>query len=582
MIKKLAGCIREYKRQTILTPILVSIEVIMDVAIPFVMSLLLAEISSGGGIGQVLLLGGALALLAVVALFFGAMSGKMGAQASAGFAKNLRHDMYHAMQDYSFNNIDKFSSASLITRMTTDISFVQMAFQMIIRIAVRSPLVIIFSLVASFILNAKLALVFLAVIPFLAIGLFIIMKLAFPIFDRVFKHYDKMNNVVQENVRAIRVVKTYVREDGEKQKFGDISQSVYNDFSKAEKIIAFNSPLMQIAVYACMVLLSWFGAKAIVGDAFIENGFSAEQLSTLITYVNQILMSLMMLSMIFVQVTIAEAPAKRICEVLDEKSDILNPENPVYEIKDGSVEFENVNFSYKSKKDKLCLSGVNLKINSGETIGIIGGTGSSKTTLIQLIPRLYDATEGVVKVGGRNVKEYDLVSLRDAVSVVLQKNTLFSGTIKENLLWGNPNATDEQIAHACKLAQVESIIESKPEKYDSKIEQAGANVSGGQKQRLCIARALLKQPKILILDDSTSAVDTKTDALIRKALKEEIPNTTKIVIAQRISSIQDADKIIVMDGGKVVGFGNHEQLISNNDIYREVYESQIEGGKVNG
>ena len=582
MIKKLASCIREYKRQTILTPILVSIEVIMDVLIPFVMSLLLNEIDRGGDIGKILLIGGSLALLSLVALYFGAMSGKMGAQASAGFAKNLRHDMYYAMQDFSFNNIDKFSSSSLITRMTTDVNFVQMAFQMIIRIAVRSPLVIVFSLVASFILNARLALVFLAVIPFLAIGLFIIMKLAFPIFERVFKHYDKLNTVVQENVRGIRVVKTYVREDGEKQKFQKVSNDIYNDFSKAEKIIAFNSPLMQIAVYACMVLLSWFGAKAVAGDALIENGFTASELSTLITYVNQILMSLMMLSMIFVQVTIAEAPAKRICEVLDEKSDIVNPENPVYEIKDGSIEFENVNFSYKSKKDKLCLSGVNLKINSGETIGIIGGTGSSKTTLIQLIPRLYDATEGVVKVGGRDVKEYDLVALRDAVSVVLQKNTLFSGTIKENLLWGNPNATDEQIAHVCKLAQVESIIESKPERYDSMIDQGGANVSGGQKQRLCIARALLKQPKILILDDSTSAVDTKTDALIRKAFKEEIPNTTKIIIAQRISSVQDADKIIVMDGGKVTGFGTHDELINSNEIYREVYQSQIEGGKENG
>ncbi len=581
MIKKLAGCIREYKRQTILTPILVSIEVIMDVLIPFVMSLLLNEIDSGGDIGKILLIGGSLALLSLIALYFGAMSGKMGAQASAGFAKNLRHDMFYAMQDFSFNNIDKFSSSSLITRMTTDVNFVQMAFQMIIRIAVRAPLVIVFSLVASFILNAQLALVFLAVIPFLAIGLLIIMKLAFPIFDRVFKHYDKLNTVVQENVRGIRVVKTYVREEGEKQKFQKVSKDIYNDFSKAEKIIAFNSPLMQIAVYACMVLLSWFGAKAVAHDALIENGFTASELSTLITYVNQILMSLMMLSMIFVQVTIAEAPAKRICEVLYEKSDILNPENPVGEIKDGSIEFENVNFSYKSKKDKLCLSGVNLKINSGETIGIIGGTGSSKTTLIQLIPRLYDATEGVVKVGGRDVKEYDLVALRDAVSVVLQKNTLFSGTIKENLLWGNPNATDEQIAHVCRLAQVESIIESKPEKYDSMIEQGGANVSGGQKQRLCIARALLKQPKILILDDSTSAVDTKTDALIRKAFKEEIPNTTKIIIAQRIASVQDADKIIVMDGGKVVGFGTHDELINSNEIYREVYQSQIEGGKEN-
>lgn len=581
MIKKLAGCIREYKRQTILTPILVAVEVVMDVLIPFVMSILLNEIETGGNITNVLLLGVLLIALALIALYFGAMSGKMGAQASAGFAKNLRHDMYYSIQDYSFTNIDKFSSSSLITRMTTDVSFVQMAFQMIIRIAVRSPLMLISSLIMSFILNARLALIFLAVVPLLAVGLFIIMKLAFPIFERVFKRYDKLNTVVQENVRGIRVVKTYVREDGEKQKFNQASEAIYKDFSRAERIIAFNSPLMQLAVYICMVFLSWFGAKEVIAQSSLANGFNASELSTLITYVNQILMSLMMLSMIFVQITIAEAPAKRICEVLDEKSDIVNPENPVNEVIDGSIEFKGVNFSYKSKKDKLCLSGVNLKINSGETIGIIGGTGSSKTTLIQLIPRLYDATEGEVLVGGVNVKNYDLVALRDAVSIVLQKNVLFSGTIKENLLWGNPNATDEQIAHACKLAQVDDIIQAKPEKYDAIIDQGGANVSGGQKQRLCIARALLKNPKILILDDSTSAVDTRTDALIRKAFKEEIPDTTKIIIAQRIASVQDADKIIVMEGGKVVGFGTHDQLIESNDIYREVYESQVKGGEEN-
>lgn len=581
MIKKLAGCIREYKRQTILTPILVAVEVVMDVLIPFVMSILLNEIETGGNITNVLLLGVLLIALALIALYFGAMSGKMGAQASAGFAKNLRHDMYYAIQDYSFTNIDKFSSSSLITRMTTDVSFVQMAFQMIIRIAVRSPLMLISSLIMSFILNARLALIFLAVVPLLAVGLFIIMKLAFPIFERVFKRYDKLNTVVQENVRGIRVVKTYVREDGEKQKFNEASEAIYKDFSRAERIIAFNSPLMQLAVYICMVFLSWFGAKEVIAQSSLANGFNASELSTLITYVNQILMSLMMLSMIFVQITIAEAPAKRICEVLDEKSDIVNPENPVNEVIDGSIEFKGVNFSYKSKKDKLCLSGVNLKINSGETIGIIGGTGSSKTTLIQLIPRLYDATEGEVLVGGVNVKNYDLVALRDAVSIVLQKNVLFSGTIKENLLWGNPNATDEQIAHACKLAQVDDIIQAKPEKYDAIIDQGGANVSGGQKQRLCIARALLKNPKILILDDSTSAVDTRTDALIRKAFKEEIPDTTKIIIAQRIASVQDADKIIVMESGKVVGFGTHDQLIESNDIYREVYESQVKGGEEN-
>ncbi|MBQ7408018.1 MAG: ABC transporter ATP-binding protein [Clostridia bacterium] len=579
MIKTLAKCIGEYKKQTILTPILVAIEVVFDVLIPFIMTKLLNVIELGGNIGQILGYGGLLAAFSLIALYFGAQSGKMAAQSSAGFAKNLRKKMYYTMQDYSFNNIDKFSSSSLITRMTTDVGFVQMAFQMLIRIAVRSPLVLIFSLIMSFALNARLALIFLFIIPVLAVGLFIIIKVTFPIFERVFKHYDKLNNIVQENVRGIRVVKTYVREEKEKQKFSDASELIYKDFSKAERILAFNNPLMNFSVYACTVLLAWFGAKAVIGDALSPNGFTASELSTLITYTTQILMSLMMFSMIFVQVTIAEAPAKRICEVLNERSDIQNPENPVYDVIDGSIDFIDVNFSYKSKKDKLCLSDVDLHINSGETVGIIGGTGSSKTTLIQLIPRLYDATDGVVKVGGVNVKDYDLETLRNSVSVVLQKNVLFSGTIKENLRWGNPDATDEEIVHACKLSQADEFISSFPDGYDTMIDQGGANVSGGQKQRLCIARALLKKPKILILDDSTSAVDTRTDALIRKGFAEYMPETTKIIIAQRIASVQDADKIIVMDGGKIVGMGNHEHLLATNEIYQEVYYSQVKGGE---
>ncbi len=581
MIKKLSKNIGEYKKQTILTPIYVTLEVIFDVLIPFIMTRLLKVIEKGGEITQILGYGGLLLVFAIVALFFGAMSGRMAAISSAGFAKNLRKNMFYSMQDFSFNNIDTFSSSSLITRMTTDVNFVQMAFQMIIRIAVRSPLMLIFTLTMSFILNAKLALIFLATVPLLAIGLFLIMKFAFPVFERVFKHYDRLNVVVQENIRGMRVVKTYVREDYEKQKMEKASEEIYKDFTKATTIVAFNNPLMNLAVYATTVLICWFGVKAIVGDAGVVDGFDASDLSTLITYVTQVLMSLMMLSMIFVQITIAEAPAKRICEVLDARSDITSPENAVNEVIDGSIEFKDVNFSYKSKKDKLCLSDVDLKIESGQTIGVIGGTGSSKTTLIQLIPRLYDVTEGEVKVGGVNVKDYDLKVLRDAVSIVLQKNVLFSGTIKENLRWGNENATDEEIAHACDLAQASEFINSFPDGYDTLIDQGGANVSGGQKQRLCIARALLKKPKILILDDSTSAVDTRTDALIRKAFKEEIPNTTKIIIAQRIASVQDSDKIIVMEGGKVNGFGTHEELLATNAIYQEVYNSQNQGGGKN-
>jgi len=481
--------------------------------------------------------------------------------------------MYYNIQNFSFNNIDKFSTSSIITRLTTDVTNVQMAFQMITRIAVRSPLMLIFSLFMAFYINAKISLVFLIAVPVLGIGLTLITMNAHPIFERVFKTYDKLNTVVQENLHGIRVVKSYVREDFEKNKFNEVSGSIYNDFVKAERLVALNSPLMQFVVYGCMLLISWFGAKLIVvGDLTTGN------LMSLITYIMQILMSLMMLSMVLVMITISKASAKRVTEILDEKSDIVNPENPIFEVKDGSVKFEKVSFSYTKDKKKLCLSKVNVDIKSGETVGILGGTGSSKTTFVQLIPRLYDATVGKVLVGGVDVKKYDLDTLRNEVAMVLQKNVLFSGTIRENLKWGNKEATDEEIIHACKLAQAHSFIETFPDKYDTHIEQGGTNVSGGQKQRLCIARALLKKPKILILDDSTSAVDTKTDALIRKAFREEIPDTTKFIIAQRVSSIMDADKIIILDEGRISAVGTHDELLKTNKIYQEVYNSQVKGG----
>ncbi len=537
------------------------------------MAMLIDKGIDAGNMNYILKIGIALAISCVISLVFGALSGKFAASASAGFAKNLRKDMFYNVQNFSFSNIDKFSASSIVTRLTTDITNVQNAYQMIVRIAVRGPIMIIFSLIMAFGINHKLSLVFLLAIPVLGGGLYFIMTHAHPIFERVFKIYDKLNNVVQENLRGIRVVKSFVREDFEEKKFKNVSEDIYDDFVKAEKLLAFNAPLMQFAAYGCMLFISWFGAKLIVASTMTTG-----ELTSLIAYTMQILMNLMMLSMVFVMITMARASSERIVEILDEKSDLTNPENPVYEIKNGDISFRNVNFGYSKKKRKLCLKSINLDIKSGETVGIIGGTGSSKSSLVQLIPRLYDTTDGEVIVGDRNVKEYDIESLRDEVAMVLQKNVLFSGTIKENLRWGNDHATDEEIERVCKLAQADEFIQTFPDKYDTYIEQGGSNVSGGQKQRLCIARALLKKPKILILDDSTSAVDTKTDASIRRAFREEIPNTTKIIIAQRISSVEDADKIIVMDNGEINGIGTHEELLKNNEIYREVYNSQVKGG----
>lgn len=573
MIKTLAKSIREYKKQTILTPILVALEVIMEILIPFVMAKLVDYGIYGNNLPLIYKLGLLLLVLVTFSLIFGALAGKFAATASTGFAKNLRHDMYYKVQDYSFENIDKFSTASIITRMTTDVTHVQQSYQMLTRITFRAPLTLIFAFIMSFTINVKLSLIFLALAPVLAIGLYFIATHAYPIFEKLFKTYDKLNNVVQENVRGIRVVKSYVLEEEEKEKFGEVSQSIYKNFSKAEKIIAYNSPLMQLVSYAGLLLISWFGAQLIVGTGTLTTG----ELMSLITYAMQILTSLMMISVVLVMLTISIASAERIVEILNEEPALKNKGNPIKEVKNGSIEFNNVNFSYVGNKDKTCLKNINLKINEGETIGIIGGTGSSKTTLIQLIPRLYDTTTGTVKVGEIDVRDYDIETLRNEVAIVLQKNVLFSGTIKENLRWGNKEATDEEMVRVCKLAQADGFINEFPKKYDTYIEQGGTNVSGGQKQRLCIARALLKKPKILILDDSTSAVDTKTDKLIRKAFKEEIPSTTKIIIAQRIDSVKEADKIIVLDGGTINGIGTHEELMKTNDIYKEVYTSQRKG-----
>lgn len=573
MIKRLSQCIREYKKDAILSPLYVLVESLLDVAIPFVMAGLIDKGIEAGNMSMILRYGAILVGFALVALTFGALSGRSCARATAGFARNLRHDMFHHLQVYSFSNIDKFSSAGLVTRMTTDVSNVQNAFMMIIRTLIRCPAMLIFAMVMSFRINHNISLIFLAVIPILGVGLYLIIKHVHPVFERVFKTYDRLNGVVQENLSGIRVVKNFVREDHEIEKFDTISGTIYKDFSLAERILALNSPLMQGCVYACMILVSWLGAKQIV----IGN-MSTGNLMSFFTYIMQILSSLMMLSMVFVMITMSRASAERIVEVLDEESDITNCDNPVYEVKDGSVEFTDVSFSYAKRPDKTVLDDIDLIIPSGQTVGIIGGTGSSKSSLVQLIPRLYDVTGGCVKVGGIDVRNYDLQTLRHNVAMVLQKNTLFSGTIKENLRWGNPNATDEELVHACRLAQADDFISTFPDGYDTYIEQGGTNVSGGQKQRLCIARAILRKPKILILDDSTSAVDTKTDALIRQAFREEIPNTTKIIIAQRISSVMDADQIVVMDNGRINACGTHEELLANNEIYREVYESQQKGG----
>ena len=575
MLKQLAKCIREYKLPSILAPITIMMEVVMETVIPFVMAKL---IDNGINKGDMSYVGWCCAILigcCALSMSFGSLSARFAAIASSGFAKNVRHDMFHKIQEFSFKSIDKFSTSSLVTRLTTDVSNLQNSFQMVIRIAFRSPAIFLFSLIMAFTVNPKLSLIFLAAIPVLGIGLWLIMSHAHPIFKRTFKKYDKLNNVVQENLRGVRVVKSYVREDFEKQKFEAASGEIYNDFVKAERLIAFNSPLMQACMYACMLLIAWFGSKLIVSGSMTEG-----ELMSMITYSLQVLSSLMMLSMIFVMLIISRASAERVCEVLCEETDLKNPENPIFEVADGSIEFKNTVFSYgkQGSKGGDCLKGISVRIESGETVGIIGGTGSAKSTFISLIPRLYDATAGGVFVGGRDVREYDMEALRNQVSVVLQKNELFSGTIKENLRWGNEHATDEELIHACKLAQADSFIKDFPDGYDTLIEQGGTNVSGGQKQRLCIARALLKKPKILILDDSTSAVDTKTDSLIRKAFKEEIPNTTKLIIAQRISSVESADKIIVLNDGKIDGIGTHTQLLESNEIYKEVYYSQQKGG----
>lgn len=579
MVRKLLRSVREYKTSSLLAPLFVTCEVILEVIIPMLMANLIDFGIEAGNMQYILKMGLALIICCIVSLTFGALSGKYAAVASAGFAKNLREDMYNKVQEYSFSNIDKFSTASIVTRLTTDITNIQNAYMMSIRVAVRCPIMLIFALFMAFQINSHLAPIFVIAIPILAVGLVIIISNAKRIFERVFRIYDKLNNVVQENLHGIRVVKSFVREDHETEKFCSVSKEIYQDFSKAEKILAFNAPLMQFCAYGCMLLISWLGAKLIVASGNNPAvGMTTGDLTSMFSYTMQILMSLMMFSMVFVMITISYASMERAEEILDEKSDLHNPENPVYEVKDGSIEFDHVNFAYGKNADKLCLDNVNLKIPSGATVGIIGGTGSSKSTLVQLIPRLYDATEGAVKVGGRDVREYDIESLREEVAMVLQKNVLFSGTIKDNLRWGKENATDEEMRHVCQLAQADEFIQTFPDGYDTYIEQGGTNVSGGQKQRLCIARALLKKPKILILDDSTSAVDTKTDALIRMAFRKEIPNTTKIIIAQRISSVEDADLILVLDDGKINGMGTHEELLANNEIYREVYESQQKGG----
>lgn len=572
MIKKLAKSIREYKKESILTPIFVSLEVVMEVIIPLLMANLIDKGMYDGNMNEVLKIGLELVGAAMLSLIFGVLSGSVAAKASAGFAKNLRKDLYYKVQDFSFSNIDKFSTASIITRLTTDVTYVQMAFQMIIRIAVRTPLMLVFSLIMAFGINKELSLIFLILIPIVGGVLGLISTKVYPIFDRVFKKYDNLNEIVEENVSSIRVVKSYVLEEKEKEKFEKTSNEIYKDFTKAEKIMALNSPVMQFAIYSALILISWFGAKIIVNSHM--TALTTGELTSLLTYSIQILSSLMMLTMILVMCTMSKASAQRIVEILDEKPDLKNKKNPIEEVKNGDIEFKNVGFSYVGKKNKEVLKNINLKIKSGETVGIIGGTGDGKSSLINLIPRLYDVSEGKVLVGGVNVKDYDLKALRDQVANVLQKNVLFSGTIKENIRWGDENASDEEVERVCKLAQADEFIQGFDKKYDTYIEQGGTNVSGGQKQRLCIARALLKKPKILILDDSTSAVDTKTDSLIRKAFREEIPNTTKIIIAQRISSVQDADKIVVMDNGRIDAIGTHEELLKSNKIYREVYESQ--------
>lgn len=586
-IKTLAKSIREYKKPSILAPIFVAIEVVMECLIPFVMTLLLDQIKTIASSNQtqhlvqvVLKYGAILISLAFVSLFCGVMAGRLCATASTGFAKNLRKDMFSKIQAFSFSNIDKFSTSSLVTRLTTDVMNVEISYMMITRTAIRAPFMLVFSMIMSFTINSTMALIFLGTTPVLALGLGLIMKKAVPFFNRIFHKYDAMNESVQENIRGMRVVKSYVREDFEIEKFDKASSNVKNDFTKAEKLVALNTPLMNFCIYTGLILIYIIGSTLIINSQ--EKILKLAELQSFMTYSFQMLMSLMMLSMIMVTIIMSVASAKRIAEVVNEKSSITSPENAITEVKDGSIEFSNVNFKYFADAEKFVLSDVNVKIEGGQTVGIIGATGSSKTTLVSLIPRLYDAVDGEVKVGGINVKDYDLDVLRNSVAMVLQKNLLFSGSINENMRWGDKNATDEQIQEACKLSQADEFIKNFPEKYEHYIEQGGVNVSGGQKQRLCIARALLKKPKILILDDSTSAVDTKTDALIRTAFKEKIPNTTKIIIAQRIASVEDADMILIMDGGKIVASGTHEKLLESNAIYSELYYSQNKVGDSNG
>lgn len=573
MLKTLLAQVKEYKKASILTPVFAVLEVFMEVLIPFLMAKVIDEGIGKGNVSYAVKMGLLMFVMAVLSLTFGVLAGRFGALASSGFARNLRKSMFENIQTFAFSNIDKYSTAGLVTRMTTDVTNLQNAYQMILRMCTRAPVTLICALSMTIMINAKLSSVFLVAIVVLGAALVFIVTQAFPLFNKMFTKYDNLNAGIQENVNAIRVVKSYVREDHEISKLQKACAELCLFSMKAERIVCMNTPIMQLTVYGCMLSISWFGAQLVVSSSMTTG-----QLMSMFTYVMNILMSLMMLSMIFVMLTMSKASMERIAEILNEKADIVNPENPVQEVADGSIEFEHVNFAYR-KDSRNVLKDINVKIHSGETIGIIGGTGGSKSTFVQMIPRLYDAEEGSVSVGGVNVKNYDLDTLRNEVSMVLQKNVLFSGTIKENLRWGNPDATDEQIEHVCKLAQADEFIQTFPDKYDTWIEQGGTNVSGGQKQRLCIARALLKKPKILILDDSTSAVDTRTDAMIRKAFREEIPDTTKLIIAQRISSVQDADRIIVLEEGQINGMGTHEELLESNAIYREVYESQVKGGQ---
>ena len=576
MVKLLQKSLREYRGVSILTPILVSLEVVMECIIPFITARLVNEIKAGCSIDEILRIGGLLVLMAALSLLFGSLAGLTCSTASCGLGKNLRHDIFHAVQGYSFENIDHFLTSSLVTRMTTDVTNVQFAFMMVIRTAIRSPLMLVFAFIMAFVMGGRMAWIFLFVLPALGLGLALVIAKTIPLFRRVFKKYDKLNESIQENVKAMRVVKSFVREDYESEKFGRAAEDVCADFTRAERILALNGPLMQFCIYSVMVFTLSFGSYTIISSMGLD--LDVGQLSALLTYSFMMLMSLMMLSMVFVMITMAGESTKRIIEVLSEKSTLTNPENPVFEVADGSVDFDGVSFRYSEKSERMALSGIDLHIKSGETIGIIGGTGSAKSTLENLISRLYDVTEGSVKVGGRDVREYDIETLRSQVAVVLQKNQLFSGTIKDNLRWGNKEATDEEMVHVCRLAQADDFISQFPDGYDTYIEQGGTNVSGGQKQRLCIARALLKKPKVLIFDDSTSAVDTKTDACIRKALREFMPETTKIIIAQRTASVEDADRIVVMDGGRIMAVGTHAELMAANEVYREIYTSQNKAG----